>query len=68
MYIESLKNCGLKEEFTYLDPKMPNNDDNKLDMNKENTNCNNQVIVVELSSFNRGQSEGSQFNSYYTEV
>ena len=37
MYIE-----GFKEEFTYLQPQMPNdiNNINKLNMNKENTNCN----------------------------
>ena len=45
MYIEALKNSGFKEEFTYLEPKMPNNiiNNNKLDMNKENTNCNNKL-------------------------
>ena len=44
MYIEALKKSEFVEEFTYLDPKMPNNiinNNNKLDMNKENTNCNN---------------------------
>ena len=42
MYIEALKNSGFKEEFTYLEPRMPNNIiNNKLNMNKENTNCNN---------------------------
>ena len=49
MYIEALKNSGFKEEFTYLEPKVPdnindnNNNNNKLDMNKENANCNNKV-------------------------
>ena len=45
MYIEALKNCRFKEEFTYLEPKMLNNinNNNKLDMNKENTNCDNKV-------------------------
>ena len=41
MYIEALKNSEFKEEFTYLEPQMPNdinNDNNKLDMIKENTN------------------------------
>ena len=36
MYIEALKNSGLKKEFTYLEPKRPNNinnNNNKLDMN-----------------------------------
>ena len=45
MYIEALKNSGFKEEFTYLEPRMLNNinNNNKLDMNKENTNCNNKI-------------------------
>ena len=45
MYIEALKNSMFKEEFTYLEPKVPNNinNNNKLDMNKENMNCNNKV-------------------------
>ena len=32
MYIEALKNCGFKEEFTYLEPKKinNNNDNNKI--------------------------------------
>ena len=37
MYIKALKNIGFKEEFTYLEPKMPNNinnNNNKLDINK----------------------------------
>ena len=25
MYIEALKNSGFKEEFTYVEPKVPNN-------------------------------------------
>ena len=44
MYIEALKNSGFKEEFTYLEPRKPyniNDNNNKLDMNKENTNRNN---------------------------
>ena len=43
MYIEALKNSGFKEEFTYLEPRISNNINinNKLDMNKENTNYNN---------------------------
>ena len=50
MYIEALKNSRFKEEFTYGEPKMPNNNNNnnnndnnnnnKSDMNKENTNFN----------------------------
>ena len=45
MYIETLKNSGFKEEFTHQEPKMPNNINNndKLDMNKENMNCNDKV-------------------------
>ena len=48
MYIEALKNCGFKDEFTYLEPKVPenidnNNKNNELDMSKENTNCYNKV-------------------------
>ena len=45
MCIEALKNSGIKEVCTYLEPKMPNNiiNNNKLDMNKENTNCNDKV-------------------------
>ena len=37
MYIKALKKSGFKEEFTYLESKVPNNinNDNKLDMNKE---------------------------------
>ena len=46
MYIEALKNSGFKEEFTYLELKMPNNinNNNKLDMNKKNTNCNDKIL------------------------
>ena len=46
MYIEVLKNSRFKEEFSYLELKVSDNIDNynnKLDMNKENTNCNNKV-------------------------
>ena len=49
MYIEALKNSGFKEEFTYLEPKMiePNdniNNTNNLYKNKETTdNCNIKV-------------------------
>ena len=42
MYIEALEYNGFKEEFTYLQPKVLNNinnNNNKLIMNKENTNC-----------------------------
>ena len=36
MYIETLKNSGFKEEFTYLEPKMikPNNNNNNNNNNK----------------------------------
>ena len=44
MYIEALKNCGFKEEFIYIEPRMPNDiNNNKLEMNKENLYCNNKV-------------------------
>ena len=44
MYIEALKNSRFKEEFTYLEPKVPNiNNHNKLDRNKENTNYKDKV-------------------------
>ena len=47
MYIEALKNSGFKEEFTYLEPKIPNNNNNnnnnKLDRNKKYTNYNKKV-------------------------
>ena len=45
MYIEALKNSGFKEEFTYLEARMPNNFNNnyKLDRNKENKNFNEKV-------------------------
>ena len=33
MYMEALKNKGLKEEFTYLEPKLPNT------INNNNNNC-----------------------------
>ena len=38
-YIEALKNCGFKEEFTYLEPKKikPNNNNNNLYEHKETT-------------------------------
>ena len=36
MYIETLRNSEFKEEFTYLEPRMPNNiNNNKLGMNKK---------------------------------
>ena len=37
MYLEALKSSGFREEFTYHEPKMPN--ENNLYMNKENTKC-----------------------------
>ena len=44
MFIDALKNRGFKEEFTYLEPRLPNNINNsEVDMNKENTNYNNKV-------------------------
>ena len=48
MYIEALKNCGFKEEFTYLEPKkMKPNNNNNLYKDKETTdNCNIKVNCV----------------------
>ena len=47
MYIEALKNCGFKEEFTYLEPKKINsNNDNNNNLNrylKNTDNCNIKV-------------------------
>ena len=46
MYIEALKNCGFKEEFTYLEAKKikSNNDNYNLNKDKETTdNCNIKV-------------------------
>ena len=47
MCIDAHKNSRLKEEFTYLEPKVlynnNNNNNNKLYMNKVNTNYNNKV-------------------------
>ena len=45
MYMESLKNSGFKEEFTYLEPKkIKPNDNNNLYKDKETTdNCNIKV-------------------------
>ena len=42
MYIEALKNSRFREDFTYQEPKMAN--ENNLYMNKENTKCNNKEI------------------------
>ena len=41
MYIEALKSSRFREEFTYQEPKMPN--ENNLYMNKENTKCNKEI-------------------------
>ena len=42
MYIEALKNCGFKEEFTYLEPKMikPSNKNNLYKDKDTTDNCN----------------------------
>ena len=42
MYIEALKSSGFRDEFTYQEPKMP--DEDNLCMNKEYTDCNNKEI------------------------
>ena len=53
MYIEALKSSGFKEEFTYHEAKMPN--ENNLYMNKENTKCskkkNRKRILYGLTPF-----------------
>ena len=41
-YIEAFKSSGFREEFTYQEPKIPN--ENNLYMNKENTKCNDKKI------------------------
>ena len=35
MYIDALKSCGYKENFTYKEEKVPNGNNNK-EINKEN--------------------------------
>ena len=44
MYIKALKSSGFREEFTYHEPKMPN--DNTLHMNKENTKCSQKIRKI----------------------
>ena len=41
-YIEAFESSGVREEFTYQEPKIPN--ENNLYMNKENTKCNDKEI------------------------
>ena len=43
MYIKALKNSRFNEEFTYLKPKVPNNINNKLDINTENMDFYNKL-------------------------
>ena len=45
MYIEALKSSRFREEFTYQEPKMPNENN----LNKENTKCYNKEISRKYS-------------------